>query len=187
MTHIMVDLETLSTRTNAAIIAIGAVKFDVERRVYDKFYRAVALPCDLRLEDLLLDVDDDWDGFHVSADTVLWWTKQDKAARAVFTDPAAVPVQEALLMFANWATRNAAAKTIKLWGNGAAFDNAILSTAYDLCRMIQPWMFYNDRCYRTIKAQHPDVPLARIGTYHNAVNDAESQAAHLLAMHARLD
>jgi len=35
---------------------------------------------------------------------------------------------------------------------------------------------------RTIKAQHPDVPLTHVGTHHNAVDDAESQARHLIAM-----
>jgi len=170
----MVDLETLSTKCNAAILAIGAVKFDAERRVYNKFYQAVltaVMP----------------GGFHVSSDTLSWWTKQSEEARGVFTDPNACTIDDALVSFANWALLNDDIKNLYMWGNGAAFDNAILSTAYDICGWPQPWMFWNDRCYRTMKAQHRDVDFVRLGTFHNALHDAESQAEHLLAMEITLE
>jgi len=48
-------------------------------------------------------------------------------------------------------------------------------------------MFWNDRCYRTMKAQHRDVDFVRLGTFHNALHDAESQAEHLLAMEITLE
>lgn len=173
MTHIMVDLETLSTKCNAMILAIGAVKFDAERGVYDIFYQAVKTPAEV-------------EGFHVSADTLNWWAQQSDEARAVFTDPDAVAIDEALDQFHCWAEEGENIKDIKLWGNGAAFDNAILSTAYDLCGRTTPWMFYNDRCYRTMKATNRDVPFTRVGTHHNAVDDAESQALHLIDMRINL-
>jgi exodeoxyribonuclease VIII len=47
---------------------------------------------------------------------------------------------------------------------------------------MQPWRHWNDRCYRTVKSLYPDVKLERVGTHHNAVDDAESQARHLIAM-----
>jgi hypothetical protein len=176
MTHIMVDLETLSTRCNAAIIAIGAVKFDEDKGVYAKFYQAVT-PLEVNDPD-----------FHVSSDTLNWWSKQSEEARAVFTDPNAVNIWVALKAFSDWVEKDTDKKDVRLWGNGASFDNAILSTAYVLSGwMKQPWEFWNDRCYRTIKnVAVKQVPLERIGTYHNALNDAESQAEHLLAMNVRL-
>ena len=175
MTHIMVDLETLSTRYNARILAIGAVKFDADRKVYDKFYQAVKTP---RAQD---------DGFHVSSDTLNWWNRQDEEARKVFTDPNAVEMVSALKAFGNWVlATDEDVKNIRMWGNGASFDNVILSTAYEICALPKPWMFWNDRCYRTMKSLNRTVGITRMGTYHNALDDAESQAIHLLAMEIEL-
>jgi len=169
MTHIMTDLETLSTHNNAAILAIGAVKFNTEDKVYDKFYKVVKTPPEV-------------EGFHISADTLNWWSKQSEEARRVFEDPTAVPIEEALVSFATWAVDGTSKKDIRLWGNGASFDNVILSTAYQLCDLPQPWMYWNDRCYRTMKNLNPTVGITRMGTHHNAVDDAKTQAIHLLAM-----
>jgi hypothetical protein len=169
MTHIMVDLETLSTRYNAAILAIGAVKFSPERRCYDNFYQAVKTPPEV-------------EGFHISSDTLHWWTQQSEKAREVFTDPDAVDITLALKGFSVWALQDTDPKDIKLWGNGASFDNAILSTAYELCDVVQPWKFYNDRCYRTVKNLNRHVELTRVGIHHNALADAKTQAEHLLDM-----
>lgn len=173
MTHIMVDLETLSTQCNATILAIGAVKFSVTKGCYDRFYQVVKTPAEV-------------EGFHVSSDTLNWWSQQSEAARAVFADFSAIDIDAALSDFYRWCVLDTNIKDIRLWGNGAAFDNAILATAYELCDMEPPWDFWNDRCYRTMKAQHRDVPLERLGTLHNALDDAKSQAEHLLAMKIEL-
>jgi hypothetical protein len=42
------------------------------------------------------------------------------------------------------------------------------------------WRSYNGRCYRTVKQQFPDIKLTRFGTYHNALDDAYSQAEHMV-------
>ena len=173
MIHIMVDLETLSTSFNATILAIGAVKFDADKKVYDKFYQVVKTPPDV-------------EGFHISSDTLDWLSKQSEEARTVFTDPAAVDISEALMAFHYWAIKNTVIKDIRLWGNGASFDNVILSTAYEICALPKPWMFWNDRCYRTMKSLNRTVGITRMGTHHNALDDAETQAIHLLAMEIEL-
>ncbi len=173
MTHIMVDLETLSTKPNAAILSIGAVKFDTDKKVYAKFYQAVKTPPEV-------------EGFDISSDTLHWWTKQSEEARAVFTDPNAVDITVALALFSAWVEEGTDKKYIRMWGNGASFDNVILSTAYRLCYFPQPWMFWNNRCYRTVKAMNPGTKITRIGEHHNALHDADSQAVHLLAMEIRL-
>lgn len=67
----------------------------------------------------------------------------------------------------------------KMWGNGAAFDNAILANAYRAAGIKQPWELWNDRCYRTICAYYPGCPRNQPGTPHNALDDARSQAEHL--------
>ncbi len=112
-----------------------------------------------------------------------WWIGQSEEAKTVFTDPNAVTIDKALLTFTQWILKDVHdIKNVRMWGNGAGFDNVILSTAYQLCAMMQPWRFYNDRCYRTVKSLYPAVSFRRIGVHHNALADAESQADHLLAM-----
>ena len=69
-----------------------------------------------------------------------------------------------------------------MWGNGATFDNVILANAYRGAGLPVPWKFWNDKCYRTIKGFFPQIKLQRIGTHHNAQDDAESQAWHLINM-----
>ena len=180
--HCMVDLETLSTAYNARILAIGAVKFNVEQGVYSSFYQAIAPP---KIEHITNGTDSD--GFHISSDTMSWWATQSPEARAVFTDPNAMTIWSALLSFRTWVLKDNAVEDVRVWGNGASFDNVILSTAYDIGGMEKPWKFYNDRCYRTIKNVAVNkVEMIRTGTYHNALDDAESQANHLLAMNVRL-
>jgi hypothetical protein len=82
----------------------------------------------------------------------------------------------ALTLFSHWVDSPVA----EIWGNGASFDNAILAEAYDCARIDRPWKYWNDRCYRTMKNQFPLVPFRRSGTHHNALDDARSQAEHLM-------
>jgi inhibitor of KinA sporulation pathway (predicted exonuclease) len=49
--------------------------------------------------------------------------------------------------------------------------------------MQAPWKFYNDRCYRTLKAMYPHIKMPkRTGTHHNALDDAISQVNHLILL-----
>lgn len=74
----------------------------------------------------------------------------------------------------------------RVWGNGAAFDNVILRRAYERTSresMKAPWPHWNDRCYRTIKGLYGhQVKIERTGTHHHALDDAASQARHLIRM-----
>jgi exodeoxyribonuclease VIII len=166
MLDVMLDLETMGNGPNAAIIAIGAVEFDANG-IGEKFYSVISL------ESSMLN------GGIVDASTVLWWMQQDAAARGEFVETGN-HIYVALQDFAGWMENRGHIDELKVWGNGAAFDNVILSSAYRRNQTPAPWMFWNDRCYRTMKALHPGVPFVRSGTHHNAVNDAESQALHLI-------
>ena len=159
--HIMLDLETLSTRSDAAIVAIGArTMFTKQAR---SFYRPITLNSAVR-------------NGHVDGDTLAWWFRQSDQARELFNDAAAVPLPIALSDFSSWLAVN---EEVYVWGNGAAFDNVVLSNAYQKMMLHKPWSFRNDRCYRTIKSLYPDVEMVSTGVKHNALNDATSQAMHL--------
>ena len=165
MSHIMLDLETMGNGNRAAIIAIGAVSFN-SSGVKERFYQQVRI-------DMSIDA-----GLEMDASTVLWRLQQSDAARSAFKgNEKATSLCDALDDFARW---YASVGGVEVWGNGAAFDNTILSAAYRLTGIEQPWKFWNDRCYRTLKAMYPQVKMARSGTHHNAVDDAHSQADHLI-------
>ena len=66
--NIMVDLETLSTHTNASIIEIAAVEFNKETgEIGDIFHQCVDVS--------------DWgeNKRHIEGRTLLWWMEQDKS------------------------------------------------------------------------------------------------------------
>lgn len=163
MKHVMVDLETLGKGPDAAVFAIGAVRFD-ETGTGSTFYRTI---------DLQSAVDH---GGVIEPDTVIWWMEQHDAARQALID-ATGDMSDVLADFTQFL--NAAALD-GLWGNGAAFDNAILAQAYRRQGDNPPWQFYKDRCYRTEKAQSPVKIRKRTGTHHNALDDAITQAEHLI-------
>lgn len=42
------------------------------------------------------------------------------------------------------------------------------------------WEFWNNRCFRTLKGMAPHIKTERQGTYHNALDDAKTQALHAI-------
>jgi exodeoxyribonuclease VIII len=180
--HVMIDLETLSTRMNAAIISIGAVRFD-RTQVYQQhhFYRAVTVDSNTRF------------GRHVSGETLSWWMEQSESARAVFSDPKAVHLAAALFDLADWlraaATCNplaVAPEPVYVWGNGANFDISILESAYANNSTAVPWVYTDVRCMRTVRklAGAERVPRPEPSGPHHALADALDQAHYLRALWA---
>ena len=165
MPHIMIDLETMGTRPDAAIIAIGAVAFD-KYGVHDTFYLNVDLQSAVTT------------GARIDPSTVMWWLKQSDEARAAF-DTKGVDLVTALDRLDAWFDMQVDGCE-GVWGNGASFDNTILSESYKRLGFNPPWPFWKDRCYRTMKSMFPDVEMDRSGTHHNALDDARSQALHLI-------
>jgi len=167
MNNVMVDLETLGNGPQSVIIAIGAVKFD-ESGLGEEFYEVVdAQSC----------VDA---GLKMDVSTIMWWMQQSDEARAAFKRES-ISLWEALDKFSDFVGADD-----KVWGNGASFDNTILGSAYRAVEEEQPWKFWNDRCYRTVKAMYPDKPIPRSGVHHNALDDAKSQALHLISFGVKL-
>lgn len=165
--HIMLDLETMGTKTNAPIIAIGAVTFDANGIGNKSFYKTV---------DLQSAVDT---GAITDPATIIWWMRQSDDARTCLTREAEMTLIDALRAFEEW--MGDTQSLLGMWGNGAAFDNVIYRESYQRCHMGRdPWPFWKDRCYRTVKGLFPNVPMERSGTHHNALDDAISQAKHLI-------
>lgn len=161
MRNVMVDLETLDKTATSVIVSVGAVKFDASGISENTFYQVVDIQSCIDL------------GLTISGDTIAWWMKQSAQARAVF-QAKGDPLAKVLVEFGEWLPEGA-----KVWGNGASFDNAILANAYGVLKVPQPWDFWNDRCFRTVAAFAPAKKVNK-GIAHNALDDARSQAEHLI-------
>lgn len=175
MLNVMLDLETLGNEPGACILSIGACVFDpLSRKIDSTFYTHIELQDSIR------------NGFSINASTINWWMMQSNEARAaVFNVPAnaCMRVVEALANFGDWIYDSASDPSeVLMWGNGASFDNVLLSYAYRKFAMPLPWSYKGDRCYRTIRNMFKDVPHDNNDTYtsHVAIDDAVSQALHLM-------
>ncbi len=164
MQRIMLDLETMGNSPTAAITSIGAVKFDGDR-ILGGFYQVVNLKSCTDM------------GLTIDPGTVIWWMQQSDEARSIYGRSSnAKDLAHVLQNFAGWMED----KQTEIWGNGSDFDNVVLFSAYQKCGISPPWHFRDNRCYRTMKNIYKNIKFKRIGTGHNAFDDAKSQAAHLI-------
>ena len=173
MNHLMIDLETLGTSADAAVISVGAVKFDLESsKIGDEgFYGSVSIESNLDI------------GRKISEDTLLWWLKQSAAAQAVFHEDK-LPLEQTLIDLADWLGDD----QWIVWSNGANFDIPILEHAFRQFGMTAPWKFWNTRCVRTYKALPGanGVVATTEGVKHNALSDAYEQAKTVQLIHQKL-
>ncbi len=175
MPDVMHDLETLGTRPGCSILSIGAVPFDRKTGVVHEemgFYTVI-------LRDSCRAY-----GLREDSSTLEWWGKQSPEARKVLEDAEnpdkAHSLPRALELFNIWLAKLDVPSGIRLWGNGSDFDNVILLAAYDACGIKQNWGLYNNRCYRTRAAEALHIKRERTGTHHNALDDAITQARHMI-------
>ena len=164
MNNIMLDLETMGTHSGAAIVSIGGVKFGASG-LGEEFYKVIDLASSMKA------------GLTLDASTVIWWMKQSEAARKSLTTNKTVSLFNALQEFTKFV---GAKKQAKIWGNGASFDNVLLGNAYDAVNLERPWEYWNDRCYRTMKAMLGNgIEYVKPTIAHDALEDAKAQAVHL--------
>lgn len=185
LVHIMVDLETLGTVPGCVIFSIGAVVFDpTAGTLGDEFITVI-------------DVESCEDHYLFSDPaTEEWWAKQSAEARKTLElaqSGNAPSLPKALNDFNSWLQRQGNKSRLRIYGNGADFDNPLLRSAYHAAR-IDPFVGgYGGRCYRTLKnldelfgVSHRAHKLERTGTHHDALDDAKNQARHLMEIIARI-
>jgi exodeoxyribonuclease VIII len=176
----MVDLETLGQRPGCVILSIGAVQFDPKTgKLGKKFYKVVRTQS-------CLDA-----GLAIDEATQTWWAQQAPEARAVVDQAlqkkGTLELAKALTEFGKFIAQSGGGA--RVWGNGSDFDNAILAVAYHKAGLELPWKFWNNRCFRTLKSLPParGLKVEREGTYHNALDDAITQAKHALLIYGALN
>jgi DNA polymerase III epsilon subunit-like protein len=172
---VMIDLETLGTRSDAVILSIGAVRFDVNSNSLDDnaFYASVSIDSNLAK------------GRVIQEDSLLWWMKQDEAAQAVFHEPKRL-LEVALGELDDWITHGGAVK--RVWSNGADFDIPMLAHAFASFGWVTPWNFWDARCVRTTK-NLPGAKDVKVENQakHNALSDAIAQARLMQAVYKKLN
>ncbi len=180
--HLMIDLETMGNKPTAPIVTIGAVFFDPQTGCLGaEFYMAVNLASAME------------QGATPDGDTILWWLKQSEAARAAICTDDTKHIAEVLSELSSFISRNADNPSyLKVWGNGANFDNVILRSAYDRADKTCPWQFWNDSDVRTMVSLgkelgfDPKRNMPFDGVAHNALADARHQAKYVSAIWQKL-
>jgi len=162
MTRAMVDIETLATTPDAAIVSIGAVTFSTagnHDRIGEELHISVSRES-CREHDRRVD-----------PDTLEWWQDQPAEARHILQGGR--PLHAALEALAGFCEA-----ADEVWANSPAFDCAILESAYRDARIAPPWEFYERRDVRTLRDCSPAWPSDREheGVQHDALDDARHQA-----------
>jgi len=182
-TDVSIDLETLSSGFDAPILSIGAVAFNRKTGVIGPTYYA-----EIKLDDALR-------FGRASASTLTWWMQQDAKAKRVFAESdKKVTVYEALRGLNDFIRSLPAG--VFVWGNGSSFDITILERHFDVLRartpsgegLVQEWKYWDVRDMRTIvdAANYDTRKHPRVGTYHNALDDARFQAEVIAACLMRI-
>lgn len=136
--EVMIDLETLSLRSNASILVLAAIKFsrkDPEKNLSDMdiFYAKISKSSCEKI------------GMHIDNNTLEWWkTQKPEIRNEIFSEPRE-NIKDVLIRFSEWFKG-----CEKIWSHGATFDIPILAEAYSLCGLAVPWKFWNARDTRTL-------------------------------------
>lgn len=160
-TYCMVDLETLSQRVDAAVVSIGAVKFNIDNESTDPFYININPHSCKEL------------GMSITQDTIDWWKKQKPEAMAAWRKDGVSP-QEAADKFVDFLGD---AKNLHVCANGVDFDLPILKNLLELTNHKCPWNWWNQIDVRTVYklAGLKTSTAPRVGNYHTALDDCLSQ------------
>ncbi|MGT4890923.1 3'-5' exoribonuclease domain-containing protein [Escherichia coli] len=175
--HLMIDLETMGKNPDAPIISLGAIFFDPQTgEMGPEFSKTIDL---------------DTAGGVIDRDVIKWWLKQSREAQsAILTDE--IPLDDALLQLREFIDENSCGFYVRVWGNGANFDNVILRRSYERQGIPCPWRYCNDRDVRTIVELGNSIgfdvrmTIPFEGVPHNALDDARHQVKQVSAIWQKL-
>lgn len=162
--HICTDIETLSTRPNAAIVSIAAVKFSLTSPETENFIIHIDARSSIKL------------GMHVEQSTMDWWKNNKEAAKSWMHSK--IDIRNAINQYIEFVGTD---KNTRHWANGINFDFPILESTMIELQIPTPWKYWNLSDMRTayyLGGLHT-LSEKRTGTYHNAIDDCLTQIAWL--------
>jgi hypothetical protein len=172
----MLDLETWGLTPGSHVRSIGAVEFDPDKGALgSKFY------CNIMGNPSY--------GLSSDAATRAWWAEQSFEAREALLHKQ-LDLVVALKRFGVWFEGIAEdPATVRIWAHGPEFDVSILGWAYRAVELPEPWHYRAPRDCRTLleaAGMDPTSDFPPVGTEHNALDDAVSQALGVMEAFHRL-
>lgn len=163
MENVMLDIETLGTSPNSAILQIAVQRFDINSgELGDSANVFVSAQSCIRV------------GLEMEFETISWWMKQENTT--IF-DREGMPLHVAL---------NSLNGFIKpddlVWANSPSFDCRILRNAYAKTEIEVPWKYKNEWCFRTMMALYPEIKENHVysGMSNDALDDCRNQIEMLV-------
>lgn len=157
---LMIDIETLGTRNNSAILSIAAVQFNIENGdIGEEYHENISLKnCQDR-------------GLSIDAETLEWWLRQDYQV-LVNCLQGGLPLSYVLIEL-----KQMFGKRTNVWANSPNFDCRILINAYEAVNVEAPWRYYQERDVRTLMSLAPEVKESTEfkGNKHNPLDDCHYQ------------
>lgn len=169
MEDVMIDIETLGTRSTSAIVQIGACYFSRRTGQIGKTFSMNVLPTNEK--------------FTRDQSTINWWIEQsEEAQNAVFVD--GKDIKKVLKELSSFLKNRAKF----LWSH-ATFDIPIICHAYDVCEMNIPVHYTQMRDIRTLidLADIGHSNLKRDGIHHNALDDCKFQVQYCVEAFKQLN
>jgi hypothetical protein len=158
----MIDLETLSTRSNAVIMSIGVVQFDLRGNTLDRLHYRVDIHDCIK------------HGLHVHGGTVQWWLEQPKKNIDNLLKIESVYGLEQALHKLEYEFLPMLKECTYVWSHGSNFDVVVLENAYQAIGREVWWKYKNVRDTRTLFDLADYKYVAKGG--HDALEDARNQA-----------
>lgn len=170
--NLMIDIETLGTRSNSVIMSVGAVLFDL------KDYREVLLHRKISIQSCL-DV-----GLQVDGNTIEWWLKQSPENIERLMTGERYQLSTVLHELSSLSLYQ---KQWYVWSHGSIFDIVLLENAYKAAGFSTWWNYKNVRDTRTLF----DVANYKYSSEgkevkHDALEDAMNQAKAVQAAYTKL-
>lgn len=177
---IVVDLETLSTKTDAVIMQVGAIALEYPNdnaSCPQEFDCSISVASNFKYDR------------QVDVSTITFWKEQPTQTWAnVANGTLELPV--VLAQFAAWIKHvrdQNQSCTLRIWGNASAFDLGILKSAYEAIAADTPWHYREEMCLRTLCKMFPEVEKERSTYAHVALWDARAELATLQKLLVRID
>jgi DNA polymerase III epsilon subunit-like protein len=159
--ELMIDIETLSTRHDAAIISIAAIFFNIDTKQIARpyFYEEI--------DHVSLNA------FHQDPKTLAWWAKQEKPILN-----GSCTIENALQNLITYIKNQPPSR---IWAKSPSFDCNIIKYACSHFDLEWPIPFWSERDVRTIQdiAQLPNSFTAT----HDAIEDCLSQIRTVIDAH----
>jgi hypothetical protein len=139
--NVMIDIETLGRKPGFIILSVALVEFDIKTGTVLK-----SLQRNFNLVESLSQ------GFKIEADTLKWWSKQNKE---LFLEMISIPPQKVEDVLDEIIFFIKDGSPAFVWANSPSFDLSMLESYFDKYNKKTPWNYTHEMDLRTISNLNP--------------------------------